>query len=51
MINAVGGKEWPLWSRYPDREKAMRAVFWGSNRAIEIVYISKYVCTMYVGRQ
>lgn len=48
MINAGGGKVWPLWSRYPDREKAIRSMFSGSS---EIVYISKYVCTMYVGRQ
>lgn len=48
MINAVGGKVWALWSRYPDRENAMRSMFW---RANEIVYISKYVCTIYVGRQ
>lgn len=48
MINAVGGKVWPLWSRYPDRENAMRSMSWSSNRANEIVYISKYVCTIYV---
>lgn len=32
----------------PRRENAMRSMFW---RANEIVYISKYVCTIYVGHQ